>query len=215
MPKVDPIASLGIWAVEIELAGRVLRIPPLPAGDWLPILMRLDLNGLLRIAEEVDVDEMLLDGLITAEQLEEALTLLLEAASGRPLWTTFALAYIAADNWQAIGGDLARRGVRLDVLPLGAALDAIYGALAANMDAKGVEQLHAALERPSVAPTRRVGPVPASAEPYVHVRPRTVQRRPQDLPPGPSAPPTPPPAPRADSDPGSEGDLTTAGPRPA
>lgn len=204
MPKFDPIASLGIWAVEVELAGRVLRIPPLPAGDWLAVLMRLDLMGLLTMADEADVDAMLLDGEITYDELQDALTLLIEAAAGRSAWATFTLAHLAAENWHVVGGELARRGVRLDLLPLGAALDAIYGTLAQGMNDKGLKQLNLALDRAPVeiAPPRRAAaPLPANAEQYVRVRPRTVQRRPQDRQPAPSESPTPPLEPPADSGP--------------
>jgi hypothetical protein len=203
VPKFDPVASLRIWAVEVDLAGRVLRIPPLPAADWLPIVMRLDLNGLLDLADEIEIDELLLDGVITYEQLQDALTLLLEGAAGRPAWTTFALAHLAAEHWRTIGGDLARRGVQLGTLPLGGALDAIYGSLAAHMDEKGLAELHRVFDKAPdepATPSRRYGPVPASAEQYVRVRPKTVQRRPQDPRGAPSAPPTALPDPPADSD---------------
>ena len=204
MPKFDPIASLGIWAVEVELAGRILRIPPLPAGEWLPYLLRLDLMGLRRLTEDIGLRRMLLDGTVTYAELEEALTLLLEAAAGRSMWCTLALASVAADHWHVVGGTLARRGVRLETLPLGAALDAIYGTLTANMDEKSLAQFHAVLDRSgpeATAPPRRTAPVPASAERYVRERPRTVQRKPQDRPGAPSASPTPPPELPVDSAP--------------
>lgn len=215
MPRFDPVASLGIWAVEVDLAGHLLRIPPLPAGDWLPYLMRLDLTGLLDLAEGVDVEEMLLDGEVTDEQLQEALTLLLEAAAGRSMWCALALANIAAENWHVVGGALARRGVRLEVLPLGAALDAIYGTLAANMDAKGLAAFHLILDRDVTRPTaprRRAAPVPASAEQYVRERPRTVQRRPQDRLAAQTEQPTRPPEPPAGSDPAGESASPLDGP---
>jgi hypothetical protein len=205
---VDPVASLGIWAVEVDLAGRVLRIPPLPAGDWLPVLMRLDLRGVRSLIEDIGLRRMLLDGVITRAQLEDALERLVEGASGRSAWETFALAHLAAENWRRVGGELARRGVRLDLLPLGAALDAIYGTIAAGMDEKGLANLNRVLERqaPSDTPPAVKGPrppalVPASAEPYVRVRPKTVQRRPQDRLGAPIESPMPPPVLPADSGP--------------
>ena len=41
-PSFEPAASLRVWAVEVTVGGRVLRVPPLPAADWLPVVIRSD-----------------------------------------------------------------------------------------------------------------------------------------------------------------------------
>lgn len=202
MPKFDATASLRMWAVETELGGRVLRIPPLPAAEWLPPLMTANLLGLLDLAEDVELEELLLDGSVTLADLTGALELLLESASGRSPWSALMLAYTAAEHWHVVGADLARIGVRFEAIPLGAALDAIYGSLCRSMDEKGIARFNGALDRPPVgtikpeairAP-RGAKPLPASAEQYVRVRPRSRLRRPQDRQGAPTARPTPPPA---------------------
>lgn len=221
MPTFDPAASLRIWAVEVDLAGFTLRIPPLPASDWLPILMRLEVLGLMELIEDVDLDEPLMDGTLKADQVVKALEELTEAATGRTQWCTMMLALSAREHWHVVGADLARAGVRFDQISIGAALDAIYGSLCRSMDEKGIAKFNRALEHPPVdtvqpreiRPPRGAKPLPASAEQYVRVRPKTVLRRPQDRQPAPSATPIGPPVPPAHSDPPASG-ATPTGDRP-
>lgn len=215
MPKFDAAASLRMWAVETELGGRTLRIPPLPAAEWLPALMTANPLGLLELTEDVDLEELLLDGTVTLAALTESLELLLESASGRTPWCAFLLAYTAAEHWHVVGADLARIGVRFEAIPLGAALDAIYGSLCRSMDEKAIVRFNNTLDRPPVgaikpeairAP-RGAKPLPASAERYVRVRPRTRLRRPQDRPGAPTGTTTPPPGPPGRDDPPADGDV--------
>jgi hypothetical protein len=210
--EFDPIASMRMWAVEIEAGERLLRIPPLPAADWMPCLMRMDVMGVLDLAEDVDLDDALMDGEITTEQARDAAVKLLESAAGRTCWTSMALVALATRYWMTIGADLMRMSVKFDQISLGAALDAIYGSLTKGLDEKGLKRLNVTLERaplefqiamgqtPVVEPSRRpVKQLPAIAEQYVRVRPKTVLRRPQDHPSGPNALPTGQPEARADN----------------
>lgn len=217
MPTFDPVASLRMWAVEVELGSHTLRIPPLPAADWLPAMMRLDVLSLLDLVEDVDMYELLVEDAVTLEAVGEAMEQLLEAAAGRPSWTALALAYIAARHWPVVGGDLARSGVRFTEIPLGAALDAIYGSLIRSMDEKSLKSFNAALERPTaegVATSRGYPaprPVPASAEPYVRARSRSRLRMPPDRAGDPNARPIRRRVRPAESDPAS--DVPGATPR--
>lgn len=223
MPSFDAVASLRIWAVEGRLGAQVLRIPPLPAADWLPILMRADVLGLLELVEDAEIADMLLDGTVGVPELKTALESMLEQGTGRSTWSALLIAGVAAQNWHVVGGDLARRGVRFEEIPIGAALDAFYGSLASAMDEKELVKFNSALDRgapatTSSAPPQRgpaPRPVPASAERYVRERPRTRQRRPQDRVASQSAAPTPPPGPPADSDPPASSSIPDAPPRPA
>jgi hypothetical protein len=209
MPKFDAVASLRIWAVEVELGGRTLRIPPLPAADWLPALMGADVLGLRRLADDIDLDELLLDEGVTVAELTEALELLLESATGRNPWSAFLLAHMAAEHWHVIGADLVRAGLRFESISIAAALDAIYGSACRSMDEKGIARFNAALDRPpagtvkpeAIRAPRGAKPLPASAEQYVRVRPRSRLRRPQDRQGALTSQPTPPPAPPGHSDP--------------
>ena len=212
MLEVDPIASMRIWAVEIEAGDRLVRIPPLPAADWMPCLMRMDIMGVLDLAEGSDLDDALIEGTVTAEQARDAAVKLLESAAGRACWTSMALIALATRYWATIGADLMRASVKFDQISLGAALDAIYGSLTKGIDEKALKRLNLTLERapiefqlalgqvPQATPSARpVKPLPAIAEQYVRVRPKTVLRRPQDRPSGPNALPTGQPGALADS----------------
>lgn len=216
MPKFDPVASLRIWAVETDVGGQTLRIPPLSAADWLPPLMRLDVLALLELVEGVDISELLIEDGISLEDVREALDRLVEAAAGRTMWAALALAYIAHEQWAMVGSDLARAGVRFEEISLGAALDAIYGSLIRSMDEKGIKSLNAALERPATESTASpLGipaprPVPANAEQYVRERSRSRLRTPPDHVRARSARPIPRPGRPADS-----GRPTRSAPRSA
>lgn len=209
MPRFDPVASLRVWAVETDVAGRVLRIPPLPAADWLPPLMTSSPLALLELADDIDVGGLLLDKELTAVELTDALNMLIESATGRTPWAAILLASFAREHWHVIGGELARAGVNFESISIGAALDAIYTTLCRLMDDKGIAKLNRALDHPpvdtikpqAIRPPRGAKPLPASAEQYVRVRPKTVLHRPQDRQAAQSAQPTAPHAPHADSDP--------------
>jgi hypothetical protein len=214
MLEFDPIASMRIWAVEVDLGPHVARIPPTCAADWLPTLMRMDVMGVLDLVEGVDITDALIDGEITSTQARDAAVKLLESAAGRTCWTTMALVSLATRYWGSIGADLMRVSVKFDQISLGAALDAIYGSLCKGMDEKGIRRLNVTLERapleftlalggqPPPEPQRRRGvkPLPATAMQYVQTRPKTVLRKPLDRQPSPSALPMPLPAGLGDSD---------------
>src|SRR5690606_830197 len=95
MIEVDPIASMRIWAVEVDVNAHTLRIPPTCAADWMPCLMRMDVMGVLDLIEGVDTDDLLINGEVSANQLRDAAVKLLESASGRSAWTSMALAALA------------------------------------------------------------------------------------------------------------------------
>lgn len=190
---VDPTASMRVWAVEVDIGAVVARIPPLPASDWLPTLMEGDVFGVFGLVEGLDIEELLVDGEITINDAVGAAVKLIESAAGRSVWMSLALASLAKVRWLSIGSDIVRSSVRLDQVSLGAALDAIYGAITQGMDEKGVARLNATLFRPPAEFQLALGlepfvdrfarepkPLPASAEQYVRVRPKTVLRRPQD-----------------------------------
>lgn len=203
MLEVDPIASMRIWAIEVDLGANVARIPPTCAADWMPCLMRMDVMGVLDLVEGFSLEESLMDGELTVIQARDAAVKLLESAAGRPAWTALALVSLATRYWGSVGADLMRVSVKFDQISLGAALDAIYGSLSKGMDEKALQRLNVTLERPPMEfilamggqlpakrPGREVKPLPATAEQYVRVRPKTVLRRPQDRLPSPSELPT-------------------------
>lgn len=198
---VDPVASMRCWPITVELAGREYEIPALPAVDWWPVLVDHDVIAVLDIVESgSDLDEMLLDGVISGEELTEALTDAIETATGRSFHAGFILATVANSSWPVIGGSLAQKGFRWDVQPIGAALDAIYAVVVGALEKDEREKFLAMLENESLTqpgkkrtPSQRVvsefesmagtrpspAPVPgaATAEQSSGLRSRTRQRR--------------------------------------
>lgn len=198
---VDPIASMQCWAITFELGGREFDIPALPAVDWWPVLVSSDPTKVLDLLKSdvsgaAELDDMLLDGRVTGEDLGTALTDALQEVTGRSMHVAFVLATAADMQWGVIGGHLALKGFRWDVLPIGAALDAIYSTLLAGMNEENTKKFLALLENETLSqpgkkrtPSERVtaefetmaGPRPApaplpgiaSAEPSVRQRTRT------------------------------------------
>lgn len=178
---VDPLASMRCWGLTVELGGRDWEIPALPAVDWWPILVEAEPTRILDLlVSSSDLDALLLDGTVSGAELRVALTDVIEEATGRSFHVAFVLATVAAMHWPAIGGQLAQRGFRWDVQPIGAALDAVYVAIVGGMDKEGLDKFEAILENEALtqpgkkrAPSARViaefesmaGPRPAPAPP--------------------------------------------------
>jgi hypothetical protein len=135
--NVDPAASMRCWALDIQLGGRTFEIPALPAADWWPVLVDADLARILDFVVSSDaLDELLLTGELGAEELGTVLTDALEETAGRSFHVAYILAAAAVAGWPTIGGELARRGFRWDLQPLGAALDAVYFTVMSNIEKK-------------------------------------------------------------------------------
>lgn len=226
--EVDPLASMRCWALELELGGRTFDVPALPAADWWPVLISGDLSQILDFVvstpgDPLDLDELLLTGEVTQDQLAQALTDAVEETSGRPLHAALVLASLAAMHWASINGALVLRGFRWDQQPLGAALDAIYAEVTGRLKKEQLDEFLALLENEALTsgkPTPRqrarlvdefegmAGPRPTSgvkstgalsgsARPKTRTQPR--QPRQGD----PSRAPTRPREPLAGSDPGA------------
>jgi hypothetical protein len=197
---VDPIASMRIWAVDVQVGGHTFEVPPLPAADWMPTLIDGDLSQILDLLRSttIDVDELILTGSVSGEDLSEALLDAVEAAAGRPFQAAYVLAQVAAAHWGRIGGRLAQRGFRWDLMPLGAALDAIYAMVVENMKDADLAKFEALLNKPpklaggkrravdlekamdefeSIAGPRPTAGVKSTGAPSDNARPKTQQRR--------------------------------------
>lgn len=221
---VDPAASMRCWAIELELGGRIFEIPALPAADWWPVFASADLTKILDLVVSTpgaDLDEYLLTSSLDPQELTEVLTDAAEEIAGRSLHVSIVLATVAGMHWAAINGDLARRGFRWDVQPLGAALDAIYLRIMNSFsEQKAQDKFTALLENEALTTGGKAvdrekalddfaalaGPKPttgarSTGAPSEGERPKT-QPRPQRLPPGGrSRAPRQPRAPRAGSGP--------------
>jgi hypothetical protein len=154
----DPAASMRVWAVELNLAGRTFEIPPLPAADWLPLLMEGEISAVLDLIEDPDpLDEMILSGQAEPADLSASVTMAVEQVAGRSVHQALTLARVAHMEWAVVGGELARLGVRWDEIPLGAALDAIHSTVLAHLKPEGQEKFRALLDNED-APAGDTGP---------------------------------------------------------
>lgn len=128
----EPLASLGLYKVQVTLAGRPWFIPALEAAEWLKVLLAEDLD-----AEEIfpgfcgpevvaEVNQMIIDGVFTSEDLGDAICDAITAASGRKWWVTLRLCSWLRKTWDRIGGEMAANGVTPFGISLSYWLDGAY-----------------------------------------------------------------------------------------
>ena len=197
MIAVNPIPSLRLVGVRAKLGVHTLRIPPLPAAVWLEKLYSGGVGDVLELCEGSEaIEDEIAEGRIPDGDLDKTLKSMIGAAAGRDPMVALRLAALARGAWQRIGGELTRSGARLDSMPLGAFLDAVYAIVVRNMSAEELGDFEARLLGPAAPTSRGRGrpapsPVPASAAPYVMTRTKTRTRPLQPRP----ADPTPTPIP--------------------
>jgi len=198
---VDPVASLKLWAVTLDIGGREFEIPALPAADWFPVIASGDPSEVLDLLrsspEDGDsLDDLLLSAEVDSAELKAALVEAVEQVAGRSFHATLVLATVATTHWSMINGQLAQHGFRWDVMPIAAALDAIYMLVAGNLDKDAREKFVRLLDNEALTTGKRrapdrgkitaefeslAGPKPtggltATGAPSDSERPRTLQR---------------------------------------
>jgi hypothetical protein len=159
--KHDSIASMRCWAIEVNIGGQEFTIPPLPAASWWPVLIdpRADLFLAMIPGEEVE------DVLLSQDaDLGEALVDAIEAAAGRSVNAALLLAAVAESQWPAVNGQLIRDGIRWDVLPLAAVLDAIQSLIMERLPEEERAKFLAALDRPMPSSAARIDHEQAAAD---------------------------------------------------
>ena len=127
--KTDPLASMRCWAIGVTLGGQEYTIPAAPAAAWWPLLAEPSGSALLDMIKDPDLTDRLWQGEIETQDISDATIETIEAAAGRSVTAALLIASIADEHWASINGQLTREGVRWDVLPLGAVLDAIHALL--------------------------------------------------------------------------------------
>lgn len=137
-PSVDlALASLRVWAVEVELAGTVYRIPPRPAAEWMAAVLSGEpcpvVPGMLEPADQEDVIDALLEGRVKLADVEAANRDALSAASGWKWYEAERLIVSAGVEWRVVGGLLQGAGLDLSTCSLGAALSAMYAMAVTHM----------------------------------------------------------------------------------
>jgi hypothetical protein len=223
---VDPLASMRCWGLEIELGGRVYDIPALPAVEWWPVIVSGSPSLILDMIESdpsdpLNIDDLLLTGKLSEEDMTTALLDAVEEVAGRTLHASFVLATVATSQWASINGAMARKGFRWEDQPLGAALDALYAEITSRLDKDTLPKFLAMLDNEGLTTgTRRgrssgrvvsefesmAGPKPtsglvATGEQSGSARPKTRTRPRPPRPADPSSAPRPRRAPRAGSGP--------------
>lgn len=127
---VDPIASIAISDIRVEI-GRVRAvIRGVPASVWLRVLMgggfAAVVPGMLDAADADRLDDAMWDGDVTLAEVDAARRDVITVAGGRDWWWTLNLLAVCRPVWATVHGRLASHGFRASVVPLGAALDALY-----------------------------------------------------------------------------------------
>ena len=145
IPKLvtDPIWSVRIWPVSVEVGDGVYEIPALPAADWLAVLMNRQLTsdhifpGMLPEAEQSDVEQVfhdgLRDGLMDSEEYFGLGWEVLSEVCGRPWWVALRMIMTAVDGWDAIGGELIRK-VDASQVSISAWLDVLFQVIVQSLE---------------------------------------------------------------------------------
>lgn len=149
---MDALAALRRWPVTVELGGREYTIPPLPASEWFAAVLDGSslaiVPGLLRERDREQVDDLLAAGAISLEDIAAVANDALEAASGWRWWEAGRLIYGAAEEWEAVGGELALRGVDMERVSLGTALAAIYRLVTRDLKEEKLHEFDLRLRQP-------------------------------------------------------------------
>lgn len=156
----DPAASLSLFPVELEVGGESLTLPAHPAARWLEMLIANDLT--LMVSAEPEgfvgdeaarrVEDLLLDGVVSMEDLRAALQEAVGVVAGRDWWEAVGLVFTvtAETNWARLHGQLVAAGVDAGVVPFAAWLDAAMWVATQHMDAKQLGRFLGVLQTPPV-----------------------------------------------------------------
>lgn len=136
------------------MAGEQVTIPPIPAADWLAVLMGEDLwaedlfPGLLNEEDRNWVEDALYEGALHLEEMHDLAMEILSQVAGRPWWTALRVIQTAMSNWDIIGGALTLRGVDAAKISLGAWLDVVTILMIDHMETSKVSMWLLQLEAP-------------------------------------------------------------------
>lgn len=153
----DPLASLFVQGVDVELAGEWFHIPKADAVEWLKRFLTEDLDpeaifpGMCAPEEEIRVYEYIISAGVPKAQMERAFYDVVEAVTGRRWWIAVRLFRSARDSWDRIGGPLALRGITGRGISVAAWLDAAYAVildLLKDGDAKNIGRFTSQLVSP-------------------------------------------------------------------
>lgn len=152
----DLLASLKPWSIEdVIIVDQTYRVPPLPAIDWLTILLDeqvsiFAITGLLEPDANENVEQHVLTGRYQREDWEELVWELVTIAAGRPWWTTLYLIGNAKHptNVEAVKGQLVLNHIDATTISLSAWLDAVYHIFTQHMKSEDRQKFDLLLARP-------------------------------------------------------------------
>lgn len=127
--------SLQPWPVEISIGSCLLRIPAMPASEWVALLSSGEdiLEEILGAVEDEDaVDDLIdamLSGQVDAEDFARVAMETVTLVSGRPWWVTLGMIQVAVGAWDVIGGYVSLHNLRADQLSLQAWCDGLLATL--------------------------------------------------------------------------------------
>lgn len=156
----DPAASLGLFPVEVEVGGHTFTVPGHPAARWVEMLVANDLllmvgaepEGFLDDGQARLMEDLLIDGAVSMEEVRDALQEALGVVAGRDWWEAVGLVFTvtAEVNWARLNGQLVTSGVDAGAVPFGAWLDAAMWLATRNMDEKQLGRFMGVLQTPPV-----------------------------------------------------------------
>jgi len=136
----DPIWSLKLWPVKVDLLGTTFMIPELPAADWLHVLMRDSFYledlfpGLCEEEDQSIVDTWISEQKLGIPELWDVSLDILDTVTGRPWYVSLRIISAAQQAWTTLGGVLVREGVDASHISIAAWLDAVFSIFAERLD---------------------------------------------------------------------------------
>jgi len=173
VPKLnkDPIQSLQPLSVELTIAGQEFDIPAQSAAEWLTVLMveDLDLADIFpgMVEDPAPVEDLILDGKLGLDELEETILGILEIVSARPWWVALRLVEIARTSWDVLGAELLLRGVDATKVSLAAWLDMALLVALRSMDPKDIQMFTLKLESPPPSAKKEEADMEMSASQFM------------------------------------------------
>lgn len=151
---MDPVWSLAPWPVTFDHRGREYTIPALSAAEWLRVLMDpeaiIDNIFLELLPEPFD---LIFDEDVDLEQLGHDV---LSEVCGRPWYIAIRLIYLVQDNWNVLGADMLRRGIRPTDYSISGWLDVALLTLLHHVKREDQTMLMSQLEMPPSGEVQQV-----------------------------------------------------------
>jgi hypothetical protein len=159
--------SLGLWPVEVSVAGTIAEVPALPAIEWLVYLLQPipDLDGLLTNLLP-EVEDAIYENLATTADMYLLILDIIATVSAHPWWVTMRLISMAHSSWGILGPELMFHGVEADRVSLAAWIDAVLILILRNMDPNKITMFTMQLE---IAPKEVFGRDLGEEEPQLEI----------------------------------------------